>query len=65
MTYNGKDSEKEHIYYIFVKWNNLAIHQKLTQHFKSTILQLKTEKKVEEVRTMAPAAVLTLERTSG
>ena len=65
MTYNGKDSEKEYMNYIFVKWNTFAILQKLTQHYKSTILQLKTKKKVEEVRTMAPAAVLTLERTSG
>ena len=65
MTYNGKDSEKEYMYYIFVKCNTFAILKKLTQHYKSTILQLKTKKKVEEVRTMAPAAVLTLERTSG
>ena len=65
MTCNGKDSEKEYKYYIFVKLNNFAKLQKLAQHYKSTMLQLKTKKKVEEVRTMAPAAVLTLEQTSG
>ena len=33
MTHNAKDSEKEYIYYIFVKWNNLAIHQKTNTTF--------------------------------
>ena len=47
MNYNGKESEKEYIYihiHIHVKLNHFAIHQKLTQHCKSTILQLKKNK---------------------
>ena len=38
--YNGKESEKEYIYL-----NHFAVHQKLTQHCKSTILQKKKERK--------------------
>ena len=32
----GKEGEKK---YTFIKLNHFAIHQKLTQHCKSTILQ--------------------------
>ena len=28
-------------YYIYVQLNHFAVHQKLTQHYKSTVLQLK------------------------
>ena len=34
--HNGKEYEKE---YIYVKRNHFAVQQKLTQHYKSTILQ--------------------------
>ena len=34
--YNEEEPEKE---YIYVKLNHFALHQKLTQHCKSTILQ--------------------------
>ena len=36
ITYNGKESEKEHMYY-----NQFSVHLKLTQPYKSTILQFK------------------------
>ena len=36
ITYNRKETEKE---YICIKLYHFAIHQKLTQHCKSTILQ--------------------------
>ena len=36
ITYNRKESEKEHIY---VYTNHFAAHLKLTQHCKLTILQ--------------------------
>ena len=44
ITYNGKEYVKEHIYthtyiYTHIKLNPFAIHLKLTQHCKSTILQ--------------------------
>ena len=54
ITYKGKESEKEYIYifmikniniykeeYIYIWLKYFAIHLKLTQHCKSTILQLK------------------------
>ena len=40
ITYKGKESEKEQIY-VYVKLNHFAVHLKLTQHCKSTILQYK------------------------
>ena len=51
ITYKGKESEKEYmciyIYvclYIYIYLNHFAVHLKLTQHCKSTILQLKKKK---------------------
>ena len=50
ITYNGKEYEREYIYmriyicvyiYIYMKPNCFAVHLKLTQYCKSTILQLK------------------------
>ena len=32
------------IFYIYIKLNHFAIHLKLTQHFKSTILKKKKKK---------------------
>ena len=40
MAYTGKESEKEWIY-VYVQLNHFAVHLKLTQHCKSTILQYK------------------------
>ena len=40
VTYMGKESEKEWIY-VYVKLNHFAVHLKLIQHCKSTILQYK------------------------
>lgn len=44
MTYNGQESEKEYVYflyiYIYKKLNNFAVHLEIT-HYKLTILQLK------------------------
>ena len=37
ITYKGKESEEEYIYYIYIKLNHCAVHLKLT-HCKSTIL---------------------------
>ena len=37
INHNGKEYEKE---YIYVKRNHFAVQQKLTQHYKSTILQI-------------------------
>ena len=37
VTYEGKESEKEYVYFIYIKLNPFAVHLKLTQHFKSTI----------------------------
>ena len=43
----GKEFEKEYIYYfiytsvLYIKLNQFAIQQKLTQYFKSTILDFK------------------------
>ena len=51
--YNEKEYEKVYIYtyiciymcvYIYVCVNHFAVHQKLTQHCKSTILQFKKKK---------------------
>ena len=42
----GKESEKEYTHthsYRYVKPNHFAVHLKLTQHCKSTILQLKNK----------------------
>ena len=42
ITCNGKESEKEYIYmyiYTHVYMNHVAVHLKLIQHCKSTILQ--------------------------
>ena len=36
----GKESEKEWIH-VYVELNHFAVHLKLTQHCKSTILQYK------------------------
>ena len=41
ITYNGKESEKN----TYIKLNHFAVHQKLTQHCKSTILQQKIKQK--------------------
>ena len=51
ITYKGKESEKGslslslslyiYIYIFFLNLNYLAVHLKLTQHCKSTLLQLK------------------------
>ena len=51
MVYMGKESEKEWIYvYVHV---HFAAQQKLTQHCKSTILQLKLiEKKNNKTQTL-------------
>ena len=41
LTYNGKDSERGYIcvyIYIYIYPNNLAVHLKLIQHSKLTIL---------------------------
>ena len=38
MTSMGKESKKEWIY-VYIKLMHFAVQQKLTQHFKSTILQ--------------------------
>ena len=41
----GKESAKEYIYiYIYIKLNHFAVHVKVTQHCKSTILQYKIKK---------------------
>ena len=45
ITYNGKESKKEKIY-IYTYLNHFALHLKLIQYYKSTILQLKTSKKL-------------------
>ena len=37
---NGKEYKMEYIY-IYIYMNHFGIHQELTQHFQSTILQLK------------------------
>ena len=39
----GKESAKEYIY-IYIKLNHFAVHVKVTQHCKSTILQYKIKK---------------------
>ena len=39
INHNGKEYETEHIY-IYVCITELAIQQKLTQHFKSTIFSI-------------------------
>ena len=36
---NGKEYEKECVFYIYIYLNQFAIEQKLMQHCKSTILQ--------------------------
>ena len=41
ITYNGKVSEKEYTYIYIYKLHHFAVHLKLSQHCKSTILQLK------------------------
>ena len=47
MRVTGKEFEKEYIYYfiytsvLYIKLNQFAIQQKLTQYFKSTILDFK------------------------
>ena len=40
INHNGKEYEEEYVY-IYVQVNHSAVHQKLTQHCKSTILQFK------------------------
>ena len=47
MTYLGKESKKEWIY-VDVLLIHFAVHQKITQHYKSTILQLKINFKRRE-----------------
>ena len=42
----GKESEKEWIY-AYVKLNQFAVHLKLTQHCKSTLLQNKIKIKLK------------------
>ena len=37
--------------YMYIYMNHLAVQQKLTQHCKSTILQLKTNKKTNNKKT--------------
>ena len=49
MTYMGKESEKEWIY-VYVQLNHFAIHVKLTQHCKSTILQYKIKIKLKKIK---------------
>ena len=44
----GKESEKEWIY-AYVQLNHLAVHLKLTQHCKSTILQYKIKIKFKKI----------------
>ena len=39
INHNGKEYEKEYVYICITE--SLAVHQKLTQHCKSTILQLR------------------------
>ena len=43
INHNGKEYEKEYYIYIYmcVYLNHFVVHQKLTQHCKSTILQFK------------------------
>ena len=45
----GKESEKGWIY-VYIKLNHFAIHLKLTQHCKSTILQYKIKKFIQKKR---------------
>ena len=49
-----KESEKEQIY-VYVQLNHLAVHLKLTQHCKSTLLQYKIEIKKKESHWKVPA----------
>ena len=48
MTYLGKESEKVYIYiYVYMylyQLNHFALHMKLTQPFRSAIIQYKIEK---------------------
>ena len=44
LTYMGKESEKEWIY-VYVSLNHFAVHLRLTQHCKSTILHYKIKTK--------------------
>ena len=46
--HNGKESEKEHIYF-YVWLNHFAICKKLIQYYKSTIIQLKIKFKKETI----------------
>ena len=38
INYNGKEYQKEYIY-TYIELNHFAVHQKLTQHCKSSMLQ--------------------------
>ena len=60
ISHNGKEYEKEceYIYiYIYIYRNHFSIEQKLTQHFKSTILQQNKFLKKEEEEQQGPWAV--------
>ena len=46
----GKDSEKEWIY-VYMYNNHFAVHLKLLQHCKSTILQYKIKIKLKKKST--------------
>ena len=56
---NWKEYEREYIYthtYIHIKWNHFSVHQQLTQHCKSTIIEKKRKKTVTH-RTSAASQI--------
>ena len=40
ITYNRKESEKVLYIYMYIKLNHFTVHQKLIQHWKSTIIKI-------------------------
>ena len=77
ITYNGKESEKECVYTVlniqyihkwiyisrFMYLNHFAVHQKLTEHCKSTIFQFEnknknTHKKTKHAVTIWPSSCI-------
>ena len=54
----GKESEKEYIIHIH-KLNHFAVHLKLTQHCKSTILQFKKKVNCIKDTISTPQAAVT------